>query len=191
MSPPLLIIITGAPATGKTTIAKHIAESCCLPLIVKDEMKEVLFDTIGHDIPGWDPDAWQKKLGVGSIELIYFLSEQLLKANVSHILESNFVPQFATPQFERLKKQYSPHIMQLYCEAQPATIMERFKHRAESGDRHPGHADHTYYDELKQSLTNKKFSPLEIDCECITIDTTDFATVDLPALTQRVKKYLR
>jgi len=42
-----LIIINGLPGTGKTTIAKPMAEQLGFPLVSKDTIKEFLFDTIG------------------------------------------------------------------------------------------------------------------------------------------------
>jgi predicted kinase len=50
MSPsgaPLLVVVHGPPAAGKTTIAREIAERLRLPLIAKDTIKEALFDGLG------------------------------------------------------------------------------------------------------------------------------------------------
>lgn len=38
--------MTGIPAAGKSTIAEIIAKKLKLPIISKDTMKELLFDTI-------------------------------------------------------------------------------------------------------------------------------------------------
>jgi adenylylsulfate kinase-like enzyme len=46
MSKPFVIIITGLPGTGKTTLGKHLTQRYHLPCLHKDGIKEILFDTI-------------------------------------------------------------------------------------------------------------------------------------------------
>jgi 2-phosphoglycerate kinase len=48
MRRPALILVSGAPATGKTTIAKSLSTQLRIPVIGKDAIKESLFETIGH-----------------------------------------------------------------------------------------------------------------------------------------------
>lgn len=68
-----LIIISGMPGSGKTTLAKSISAELSLPLIEKDSIKELLFDSLG-----WNDREWSKKLGKVSYELMdYFIEQQL------------------------------------------------------------------------------------------------------------------
>ena len=57
-------IVTGPPGAGKSTLAEYLARELCLPLISKDGIKEILFDTLG-----WHDREWSKKLGHASFEL--------------------------------------------------------------------------------------------------------------------------
>ena len=41
------ILITGIPASGKTTLAEYIAKELQIPMFSKDQMKELLFDEVG------------------------------------------------------------------------------------------------------------------------------------------------
>jgi len=41
------ILITGMPASGKSTMAETISERLKLPVISKDKIKELLFDNVG------------------------------------------------------------------------------------------------------------------------------------------------
>jgi adenylylsulfate kinase-like enzyme len=41
---PTLIIVTGHPATGKTTLSRALASGLRLPLLSKDTFKELMFD---------------------------------------------------------------------------------------------------------------------------------------------------
>ena len=47
MGNPALVLISGAPATGKTHLARRIAESLPVVVIEKDSIKETLFDAMG------------------------------------------------------------------------------------------------------------------------------------------------
>lgn len=48
MPAPVLILISGAPCTGKTTIAQHLAGKFQLPVVHKDDIKERLFDRLDY-----------------------------------------------------------------------------------------------------------------------------------------------
>jgi shikimate kinase len=43
-----LIIISGLPCTGKTTLGRKLAQDLSLPLICRDSIKESLFDSLGY-----------------------------------------------------------------------------------------------------------------------------------------------
>ena len=67
---PLLVVVTGPPAAGKTTVARGIAQRLRLPLVEKDTIKEALFDTLGTgDL------AWSRRLGEATYGVIWALRE--------------------------------------------------------------------------------------------------------------------
>ena len=67
-SPPLLVIVTGLPCTGKTVLAHRLAHDIHIPIIAKDDLKESLFDSLG-----WSDRDWSIKLGRATIQLLYQL----------------------------------------------------------------------------------------------------------------------
>src|SRR5438046_2407448 len=97
MAEPRLIIVTGLPATGKTTLARRLAADLALPLVTKDDIKERLFDRLG-----WRDRAWSRLLGQATYDLLYYFSELLLAGGRSFVVESNFHPDEATPRFRAL-----------------------------------------------------------------------------------------
>lgn len=180
-----LILITGAPATGKTTIAKALAQRTGLPLISKDDIKELLFDTIG-----WSDRAWSRKLGVATYGIMYYILAAHLNARKSLILESDFRPAFDVPKLRELKAQFQFESLTIHCTTEATVLLERFKERLTSGQRHPGHVDEENYGQFTTETLAKDFGPLEISGEAYEVDTTDFAQVDLEQLGQKVAHFL-
>ena len=83
----LIVIINGPPGAGKSTLALRLADEFRLPLLMRDQIKEVLFDTLG-----WKDREWSMKLGGASYELLFHRLEGQLKARKAAIIESPFLP---------------------------------------------------------------------------------------------------
>jgi predicted kinase len=177
-----LIIVTGRPAAGKTTLATWLGQQLMLPVISKDGIKEILFDQLG-----WRDREWSKMLGRASVELMYYCSQTQLEASKSVILENAFHPDLASPKLRALKDQYKANALQIICNTDSHVLFERFKQRAESGIRHEGHVDRQSLDELKLNLKQERPLLLDIDSHVLQVDTTDFATLRYEVVLERVK----
>lgn len=44
-----LILVTGIPASGKSTMAAYLSEALSIPMLSKDRIKELLYDTVGFE----------------------------------------------------------------------------------------------------------------------------------------------
>jgi predicted kinase len=185
MPAPIALIVTGPPCTGKTTLGTYLARELRLPFLSKDRIKERLFDTLG-----WRDREWSRTLGKATFELLYLQLEIELEAGRSFLVECNFDPDLASPRFLALSEAYRFDACQVLCQTDGAVLLERFKQRAESGQRHPGHVDDTTYDELAATLLKGNSSPLRLDCPVLTVNTTDFAQVDYADLIDRIRSAL-
>ena len=85
MKNPVVVMISGAPATGKTYLARLLADSLPVVVLQKDAIKETLFDTLGQD-----DREWSRMLGTAAFALLRDLVESHLKARQSVLVESNF-----------------------------------------------------------------------------------------------------
>jgi len=180
-----VILITGHPATGKTTLARLLAEELGLPLLHRDGMKETLADTLG-----WSDDEWSLKLGAATWELLYHLVETLLRANVSQVVESNFSPKHASPRWQQLHTRYQPQIIQLRCEADPDVVLARFHGRVETGDRHPIHRYTTDTAGYRSVLEQGHLGWIEVPGERISIDTNALDKPAYQGIAAQLRRYL-
>ena len=170
---PILILISGFSCTGKTTLAKLIAKRYSLPLIGRDDIKESLYNSLGYK-----DREWSKKLGIASYDLLYFFIEQLLANEQSLITESNFKSAIDTAKLLNLKSKYQFSLLQIHCYTSVEIALQRFKNRATSGERHPGHVDSLIYEEMEANWRRGGYQISDI-CDCtIPIDTTNFNLID-------------
>jgi hypothetical protein len=160
-------------------LAAHFA----LPLVTKDTIKEMLFDTLG-----WRDRAWSKQLGGASMELLYRFAEAQVASRRSCIVEANFHTAFATPVFRHLKARYPFLPIQVNFVADPAVLVARFRQRALSGERHPGHQDHLPPDPRLDQPIPGRMEPLDISGHVIELDTTNFARVDYDHICAQVDR---
>ena len=192
---PLVLIVTGPPGAGKTTLARRLAASFALPVMCKDTIKETLFEALGADCRQSASDrAWSRRLGGASMELLYVYVGAQLAAGQSCVVEGNFDTRFATPAFRRLAARYSFLPIQVNCAADPAVLAARFRQRALSGERHPGHQDHLPPDPHLDAPTDGphppsgRLDPLDIGGHVIELDMSDFAQLDYDGLCSRIRQ---
>lgn len=90
---------------------------------------------------GWSTEEWSYRLSAAAWTLLYYQVEILLEAHTNHITESNFVPAYADPQWQALKQRFDFHLIQVRCECDPDVLLQRYRNRILTGERHPGHRD--------------------------------------------------
>lgn len=173
----VLVVITGAPGTGKTTLGRRIGRELGLPVFFKDSIKERLFDRLG-----WSDLAWSRKLGVASIALLFDIAEAELAAGRSLVIESNFRPEYDTRQVVDLLRRCPGEPFQIFCDAAPDVLLRRFRERWDSGTRHQGHIENEQFESFAATHLNGAYTPLAIGGTLITLDTSDFARLDLAPL---------
>ena len=97
------ILVTGIPASGKSTMAEYLSEALCIPMLSKDKIKEILFDTIG-----FHSRAEKVALGTGAMGIMYYFAEQMMKTGQPFILENNF-ENVSKPGIQKLLSRYGCH----------------------------------------------------------------------------------
>jgi predicted kinase len=184
MTKPLVIVVTGPPGSGKTTIGRRIAAALHLPFFHKDGIKELLFDSLG-----WSDVAWSKRLGAASYAILYQIIEAQLQASASFVVESNFHPTYDNERFVALHNTFVFAPFQVFCTADGDVLYERFKERSASGKRHPGHRDDLRHQEFEEILRRGRHDPLEIGGETYALDMTGLDAVDFDGLMAAIRAF--
>lgn len=131
-----LIVFDGPYGTGKTFLAKHVSTRFDIPMIGKDEIKELLFDTLGAK-----GKAWSDRLDRPSFELMWWTAKKLLQQIDSLILETHFDAKDSREKIAEIANQANAEVLIIEVECEFSERVERCIRRVESGERHPGHCD--------------------------------------------------
>lgn len=135
MQSPYLIVVTGLPATGKSTLARELARLLRAPLIGKDMIKEPLLDVLGAA----DSER-SRQLSTASFAILFGIARELLASGLSLIVEGNFRPgEHERPLLAGLPP--GTGILQVLCRVEESERLERLQRRATDPRRHAGHRD--------------------------------------------------
>ena len=195
------ILVTGIPAAGKSTMAKVMSEKLKLPVISKDTVKELLFDNVG-----FQSRTEKVKLGIASMEIMYYVASQLMKAGQPFILENNF--EYSSEQgMKSLLEKYQYSVLTITLTGDYKVIYQRFMERENSPDRHRGHVVNDCYPEKKENnmktlkaktisyenfvcgIEKRGFDAFCVDGRQIKVDITDFSTINMEELFSRIEAW--
>lgn len=185
MNSPIVVLVTGHPGTGKTTLAESLAQALKLPLTCKDHLKETLLNILG-----WSTDEWATKLSVASWALLYQQVERLARAGIDQIVESNFDPQFANAHWEKLTQQYSIRLIQIRCEASAETLLTRYHERIANGTRHPGHIDRSNDLSFLNIIREGPMDWINVTSEHLSINTSAISIEGYVLVAENVKRLM-
>jgi cytidylate kinase len=178
---PTIILITGHPGTGKTTLAEALSDHFAMPLITKDAFKERMFDTLGYS-----DKAWSLKVSSASHRIIDYLLEQELAASRSLILESNFKPECDDQRFQQIRTRHPSFWIQVLCWAQGDVLFERYMTRQEGAERHPGHVEVATPKETRLAMGSGRADVLTMPDVTFELDTTDLSAVAYDGLIRQI-----
>lgn len=132
-------MVSGAPGSGKSSLAALLAPALQMPRIGKDLIKESLWDTF--DPPKGDRQ-WSRKLGGAAMGVLWTLAAQSPRV----LIEANFRPHSL---YEREKLAgLSNRIVEVYCWCPPDIARQRFESRAADPTHHPAHVNSVLDPEL-------------------------------------------
>lgn len=157
-----ILIVSGAPASGKSTVARSLAEVLHFPLFSKDIFKESLFDSLASRLASTvDSEAeLSRLLSRAAMDVLWSVAPCCPQV----ILEANFRPkdEHERERFAALEGRK----LEVYCHCSPEEAARRFRERAASVRNHPAHSMKTISAELLEEFDG----PFGL-CPVIDVDT--------------------
>jgi len=172
-----ILLVSGPPGSGKTTLARPLAERLGFALLTKDDIKETLFTTL-DGAPG--DLEFSRRIGAAAMELLWALAPHCPQV----LLEANFRTH---SEHERGKITaliaQGAQIVEICCRIPREEASRRFAERARHERHHPAHM---LAEMLPERMAEYEqpfgLSPL------IEVDTLN--PVDIEALAGRVESLL-
>lgn len=138
MSGPALIVVHGAPASGKTTLVQRLRSDLHLPILEKDRIKELLYDTLEQS-----NDEFAVLEGRAAVGMLFSFAETFLKGGQDIVIEGAFYTTFARVDMTKIIEATGARYLEIYCQADEKLREARFAKRATDGTRHAGHLART------------------------------------------------
>jgi len=163
----ICIVVSGLPASGKTTLAKDLAAVMSLTLLDKDSYLELLFSQRGVGDSNWRHKLSREADKDFSRAAIYAKNQHESVILVSHWRPANKQLNFGTPT-AWIEHNFT-RVIELYCQCPVEVAAARFSSRV----RHRGHLDlqKSASEVLKWLTAYSQYLPLNL-ATTITVDTS-------------------
>jgi predicted kinase len=158
---PRLVLISGAPGTGKTTLATKLAADLKLPLITKDGLKETIGDALG--VSSLEESI---RLGRATFPLLFCVANAILQGSSGLILESAFAVDLSERELEGLCGLSDARLIR--CTTSPEIAMDRYARRK----RHPVHRDNERHGDLDVRLRSGYYD-IVLPVPTLEVETSD------------------
>ena len=177
-----LIIVTGALATGKSTYSRSLSKEFNIPLLNKDNIKEIL-----SDIFGFSSREENLRLSKATYSMMRYFLVEVMKSEKDIILEANF-HQDEIIDLESLIDEYHYDSLFLVLSGNTDTLFERFNKRA-SDNRHKCHlSGPTTPESFKEYIDIN--NSIEYKKNHILIDANDFSYQNDSSLKEKINCFI-
>jgi predicted kinase len=162
---PTLVVVSGPPRTGKTTLAHTVASALPCPAVCRDEIKEGMVHTAGDGFRAAAGDALTQR----TLPVFFDVLETLVTAGVTTVAEAAFQDCLWRHGLEPVLGRASLRIVQCHCD--PAVGRERRRLAPDGGQT--AHATITG-DEIEDwRRAYAEFDRVSLPSPSRDVDTTD------------------
>ncbi len=162
---PILIVVTGRPASGKTTLAHTLARKIRCPVISRDEIKEGLINTVKTVEKIEDRAKWHV------YNAFFEVVKLLLTNSITFIAEAAFQHKLWIPKLELLEG--TAEIRIIYCRIDPELARLRFIQRELSDPQRAFFHSEKKVQAAKGILPIGNYNPPIMNVPTLTVNTSD------------------
>jgi predicted kinase len=184
LPPPTLIVVSGPPGSGKTSLAHALAQAIPCPAICRDELKEGMVHAQGGEFQGAHGDPLTQR----TVPLFLDVLRVLLTAGVTVVAEAAFQDPLWRRGLEPLAELAQLRIV--HCNVDAAVSFERAARRSSANEsRRRAHGDSTLGKQIEDwTRTFASFDRISIPAPSIDVDTTDGYAPDLAEIVDFVNR---
>jgi predicted kinase len=163
---PTLVVVSGPPGAGKTTLAHRLARRIGCPAICRDEIKEGMVHAAGEFVaaPG-------DELNLRTLPAFFQVLELLLSAGVTTVAEAAFQDRLWRPRLQPLGE--IADIRVVHCQVVAETALARIRRRLEENPARRAHADSFLGDGEVHAVGHDGFDRVRLDVPQLEVDTSD------------------
>ena len=163
---PTLVVVSGPPGSGKTTLARRLAAALGCPLVCRDEIKQGMV----HANPGFVA-TFDDALSRRTLPVFFGVVELLVRAGVTVVAESAFADRLWRPGLEPLTAYADLRVLR--CVVDPEAARTRLLQRLTADPSRAAHADREHL------AAAPAFVPIDLPVPTLEVDTS---TPERPSL---------
>jgi predicted kinase len=164
---PTLVVVSGPPGSGKTTLAHEIARALGCPAVCRDEIKEGMV----HATPGFIPGP-ADALSLRTLTTFFDVLRVLLDAGVTVVAEAAFQDKLWRPGLEPLLDLGTIRVIR--CVVDAAVAHTRIARRIEKNPLRTAHDDRGRLRALAAGESSANaFVPISLAVPTLRVDTAE------------------
>ena len=164
---PTLVVVSGPPGAGKTTLAHRLASRIGCPAICRDEIKEGMVHATNADFVAAPDD----ELNLRTLPTFFQVLQVLLAAGVTTVAEAAYQDRLWRPGLRPLAGQADLRVV--HCQVPASTAWARIQHRRQQNPARRAHADGHLADRETHAARHDRFDRVRLGVPELDVETSD------------------